>query len=149
MTTAPTFPEYGADREGARVAHDSYWHDGSHRADPLGIDTLDVYDLPALLRSEDPYDRARAYVLLGRLHGSVTCPDGTWAVWSTYRDGWGGAGRIAMWSAHTNEDDARRWHAAWCARWERDRADYETHVGQRDDVPVRYLRHESAEPRTG
>lgn len=150
MSTTPAFPTHNAGREGSRVAHDSYWHDGSTHADPLGIRALDASDLPALLASEDPYDRCRAYVLLDRLRRSVHCPDGTWTVFSTYRDGFGGAGNKALWSAHMNEADARTWHAAWVAKWERNgRNDYDTQVAPMDGVPIHYLRHEGAEPHTG
>lgn len=143
--------------QSGQVAHDSYWVDGSQRADPLGLDALTAADLPRLIESPNHLDRCRAYVLLDRLRQGVTLPDGTWTVYSTYRDGWGGPGRKAVWSAHETEDDARRWHAAYSAFWAEvpphgtraRRSDYDTHVGRLDGVPVEYLRRVGADPALG
>lgn len=103
-------------------------------------------DIARLLQSDDPYDRVRAYDLSIALSRNVDLPDGTWTVFSTYKDGWGGPGRVALWSAHTTEEDARAWHAAWDAHWKAKRKEYETHVEPRDEVPAHYLRHPGLDP---
>lgn len=149
--------EVDLQRQSGRVAHDAYWLDGSHRADPLGVDALTAADLPRLLESPNHLDRCRAYVLLDRLRKGATLPDGTWTVYSTYRDGWGGPGRKAIWSAHETEADARRWHAAYRAFWEEvppgrsrpRRSDYDMQVARLDGIHVQYLRHAGADPNLG
>lgn len=132
---------YGPNFEGGRLAVLEYKHD------PSGAAGLWAEDLPRLLASDDPTDRARAMAVARRIAWSVVLPPGTWTVYSTYRDGWGGPGKKAVWSAHHDEAAAWLWHTVWVKHWEKQgRDDFETHVGQLDNVPASYLRNPEADP---
>lgn len=105
-------------------------------------------DAARFLATGDIADRLRAHAAALHASRETLLPPGTWAVWSTYRDGWGGEGRIAMWSAHLDEAAAREAHAIWAKHWaDSGRNDYETHVGQRDDVKATYLYRATPAPR--
>lgn len=108
------------------------------------------------LDSDDPVERVLAYQALGLARRFVRLPDDTWVVYSTYKNGWGGEGKTAVWSAHATEEEAKRWCEAWDAHWQKQDAwresgtNYDTKYGPASDIPhgvaPHYLRRPDADP---
>lgn len=111
-----------------------------------------------LSQSSDPDDRVQAYELASELQREIVLPDDCWVVFSLYRDGWGGEGRAAVWSAHYTEEEAKAWHKAWDEHWKsRGRDNYITYYATIEKlkkttttnrVSPHYLRRPDADPKT-
>lgn len=112
------------------------------------LDTPDLVEAlaecQALALSDDPIDRSLLYALMYVLAHSIDVLPDTWVVYSTYKSGWGGEGRIAVWSAHATKAEATRWRKAWDEHWTKKDAwrkggtDYVTRIAQAKTLKGRY-----------
>ena len=131
-----------------------YYRSNGHRLPlPRSVEEI-LYRALQGLRSDDPLERVLAAALIDEAAHMVSLPlERTWVVYSTYKSGWGGEGRIALWTAHASEDETRRWRDAVHEHWERERPgrnDYDTKYGLAaevtpDGVAPHYLRRPDAE----
>lgn len=110
-----------------------------------------------LYDSQDPLERLLAWECIHMAQRRMSLPLDTYVVYSTYKSGWGGKGKVAVWSAHATKEEAERWHKAWDDHWtKKDEwrpggTDYDTKIGQVRDMPDKhvaphYLRRPDAEP---